>query len=156
MSVACPRCRHSIHADWDHCHECGLTVAQLERMVRVAGLATRDDPFSGAKTSHAPGGSPGYWAEPTYGQGPIARSLGWSPPAPGVSDLRRDDTVIDLNDGEAVVTVAGTGATAKLPQPPAAPRHHPTSNATTLHKVELGLTIFVAVVAIVLAILFVL
>lgn len=152
MSVACPRCRETIQADWDHCHACGLTVEQLDQLATVAGLGLDDRLTTGATEHPVADGSPGYWAEPTYGQGPIARSTGYSPPPPGVTDLRRDDTVIDLSDGEPVVKVTATGATARLPLPPSPPRHRPASGTTTILKVEVAVTIVVAVVAIAIAI----
>ncbi|MBI2704290.1 MAG: zinc ribbon domain-containing protein [Actinobacteria bacterium] len=154
MSVLCPRCREPIQADWDHCHQCGLTVAQLDKLVRSATLARlSSETGAGASRSHVPDASPAYYAQPVYGEGPVRRSTGYAPPAPGVSDLRRHDTIIVLTDGEAKMVVTGSGATTPAPPPPRPPVWHEHRRVSPGHKVELGLTLALAVAVIFVAIL---
>lgn len=154
MRLTCPRCREPIDATWDHCHHCGLTASQLDRLVRVAGLA----PTPPSAPPRADASSPGYYDAPVYGKGPVLRSTGYSPGAPPVHDLRRDDTMIDLSDGEARVSLLSTGASVKAPPPPTPPRHRAGTGPTvsTGHKVELALTAALVVAIVVLAVLFLL
>lgn len=150
MHLSCPRCREPIESEWDHCHRCGLTVRQLERMAH----STKNELHSRVQRTtrqDLPDATPGYFSPPVYGRGPIARSTGYAPAPPGLADVRRDDTVIELFDGEARITVTGTGASARAPAPPSAPVQK-RSTTPTLQIVELVVTVLIAVAAIAAAI----
>lgn len=149
MSVSCPRCREPIQQDWDLCHRCGLTVAELERLVHAANPALRSgEAGAAASESPAPDASPAYYAEPVYGEGPVRRSTGYAPPSPRVNDPRRPDTVIDLTGGEAMIVVTGSGAATPAPAPPRPPVQHEHRRVSRRHNIELGLTMALAVAVI--------
>jgi len=83
---------------------------------------------------------------PTYGRGPVLRGMGPAPTPSRLSDVHRDDAVINLTeDGEPEVLLTSSGKSLKLPPPPAAPRRRVPSRAG--RRFETMLIVAVVVVA---------
>ena len=97
-------------------------------------------------TRHANVAAPEYYSAPTYGRGPAQRSMGPSPSPPRVSDLRREDTIINLTaDGNAELVMTESGATVPLPPTPTPPASRPPTRSA--HHIELMLLVAVVLVA---------
>jgi hypothetical protein len=170
MDVLCPRCRAHIQPGQDHCTGCGLTVEQLEQLIHAdgghhhAGQPTADGPSPGADDGtnerpsqpkpagpptgvpHAPTPgkvAPGYYSSPTYGRGPVRRSMGPVPLPPREGD---DEPIIDLtDDGDAELLLQGVLPSSRPPTPPAVRPVHRPSPAS--RRIELLLLIAVVIVA---------
>jgi hypothetical protein len=137
-----------------------LTAKQLERLVAGAGLSIRSEDPDETPAPFTPEPTPGYFAPPVYGQGPIKRSTGYQPPPLDITDVRHPNTVIDLTEDEALVRVTTTGQTAPAPRQPQPPSYRgPEPAPAAPHEtrtVELAITFCLVVALIVLAIVFLL
>jgi hypothetical protein len=140
MDVVCPRCKAHIEPNHDRCPNCGLTVEQLDHHLSEAARRA-------APRQPLPLTLPSYYSMPTYGRGPVLRGMGPAPTPARLTDVHRDDAVINLTeDGDAEVLLTSSGKSLKLPPAPAAPqRRHVPSRAG--RRFEMMLLVAVVLVA---------
>jgi hypothetical protein len=169
VDVLCPRCRAHIQPGQDHCPGCGLTVDQLEQLIHAEGghhAPAADDgasggpavdgsnaeprrdrprPPTGPPHGPTPGKvAPGYYSSPTYGRGPVRRSMGPVPLPRREGD--GEEPIIDLtDDADAELLLGGALPSARPPTPP--PLRPARRPSPASRRIELMLLIAVVVVA---------